>query len=113
VSIRHAHLFCVDDVHNDATLSTRSKGETQGRTEPRDMRTFSIWARPDLTCRSEVRALSHRILIVSRRRLCKRKTRAVSERKHTPQMCPGCCFPHLLRVSAHQRLIQLCFLLLG
>ena len=38
--------------------------------------------------------------------------RAVSERKHTPRMCPSCCFPHLLRVLAHQRLIRRCFLLL-
>jgi hypothetical protein len=74
VGIRHAHLFCIDDVHDDATLleGVNPVEGAQGHIKPQDMHTFSIWARPDLTCRSEIRKLSHRIELRARRP-CKRK----------------------------------------
>lgn len=46
VGVRHAHLFCIDDVHDDATLLRVKDARVNERQE---MHTFSIWARPDLT----------------------------------------------------------------
>ena len=34
----------------------------------------------------------------------------MGEEVYTPQMCPSCCFPHLLRVSVHRRLLRSLFL---
>ncbi len=83
MGVRHAHLFCIDDVHYDATLLNVKDARVIERQE---MHTFSIWARPDLTY-TWIESQDS----MPRRRLY-RKKKAMGEEIHTPNV-PKLLFP--------------------